>query len=98
MQPCHTYNFFDGSSSTYQESNFEDNYSNLGDDLNLNIFYGNLSLGRIEERSTIGDSSNINLTSSEIILTPIMEYNDDDDDEQDDHGLHYWSEVEIGEH
>jgi hypothetical protein len=49
VQPSHTYNFFDGSSSTYQESNFEDNCGNLGDDLNLNVFDDNLNLGRIEE-------------------------------------------------
>jgi hypothetical protein len=47
VQPCHIYNFFCGS-STYQESNFEDNYVNLGTDLNLNVFYDNLSLGMTE--------------------------------------------------
>jgi hypothetical protein len=40
VQPYHIYNFFSGSDSTYQESKFEDNCSNLGDDLNLNVFNG----------------------------------------------------------
>jgi hypothetical protein len=80
VQPCHTYNFFDGSSSTYEESNFEDNYDNLGDDLNLNVFDGNLSLGRTEEKSTIGGSSNVDPTTMEL---------SDDQNEQDDRGLYY---------
>jgi hypothetical protein len=87
IQPCHTYNFFDSSSSTYQELNFIDNYGNLGDDLNLNIFEDNLSLGRTEEQSTIGCSSNIDLTTSET-FAPIMEYSDDQE-EQDDCGPYY---------
>jgi hypothetical protein len=64
--------FFGGSSSTYEESNFQDNYGNLADDLNLNIFDGNLSLNRIEEQSTIDGNSNVDPT--------VMELNDDQDD------------------
>jgi hypothetical protein len=62
VQPCHTYNFFGGSSSTYEESNFQDNCDNLADDLNLNIFDGNLSLNRIEEQSTIDGNNNVDPT------------------------------------
>jgi hypothetical protein len=78
--------FFDG--NIYQESNFKDNCDNLGDDFNSNVFDGNLSLGRIEEQNTIGDSSNID-------LTPVMEYCDDQE-EEDDRDSHC-SEVETGE-
>jgi hypothetical protein len=90
VSPCHTYNFFDGSSSsTYGESNFQDNYGNLVDDHNLNVFNGDLSLGRAEKQSNIGGNSNVDPT--------VMELSDDhdDQDEQDDGGPHYWSEVEI---
>jgi activator of HSP90 ATPase len=55
-----------------------------------------LSLGRIKEQSTIGGSSNVDMTLSKIILTSVMKLNDDQD-EQDDRGLHYWSEVQMGE-
>jgi hypothetical protein len=77
VQPCHIYNFFDVSSSTYQESKIEDNWGNLGDDLDLNVFNDNLSLGMIEEQNTIGGSSVIDLTTSLIILTPVMKLSDD---------------------
>jgi hypothetical protein len=48
------YNFFGGSSST--------SGGNLADDLNFNVFYGNLSLGRTEEQSNIDDSSSVDPT------------------------------------
>jgi hypothetical protein len=56
-----------------------------------------LSVGKTEEQNTIDGSSNVDLTASEIILTPVMELNDDQDDqdEQDDRDPHYWSEVEM---
>jgi hypothetical protein len=76
--------------------NFEDNCGNLGDDLNLNVFNDNLSLGRTKEQSTIDDSNTVDLTASEIILTPIMEYSDDKD-EKDDCDPRNWSEVKIKE-
>jgi hypothetical protein len=72
VPPCHTYNFFGGSSSTYDQSNFQYNYGNLADDRNLNVFYVNLCLGRAKEQSNIGGSSNINPT--------VMELSDDHDD------------------
>jgi hypothetical protein len=87
---CHIYNFFDDSnSSTYEESNFQDNYDNLVDDLNLNVFDDNLSLGRAQEQRNIDDNSNVDPT--------VMKLSDDhdDQDEQDDGGPHYWSEIKI---
>jgi hypothetical protein len=74
------YNFFGGSSST--------SGGNLADDLNFNVFYGNLSLGRTEEQSNIDDSSSVDPT--------VMELSDDhnDQDGQDDGGPYYCSEVE----
>jgi hypothetical protein len=74
------YNFFSGSSSTY--------VCNLADDLNLNVFDGNLSLGRTEEQSNIDGNTSVDPT--------VMELSDDHDDhdEQDDGGLYYWSELE----
>jgi hypothetical protein len=47
-----------------------------------------LSLGRTEEKSTIGGCGNIDLTVSKVILIPIMEYIDDQE-EKDDHGPQY---------
>jgi hypothetical protein len=82
---CHTYNFFSGSNSTYEESKFQDNCGNLVDDFNLHVFDGNLSLGRAEEQSNIGGSSNIDRTVMEL---------SDDQDEQDDASPQYWSKVE----
>jgi hypothetical protein len=45
---CHTYNFFGGSSSTYNQSIFQQNCGNLADDRNLNVLDVNLSLARVE--------------------------------------------------
>jgi hypothetical protein len=47
-----------------------------------------LCLGRTEEQSTIGDSSNVDPTVMKL---------SDDQDEQDDRGPHYWSEIEMRE-
>jgi hypothetical protein len=55
-----------------------------------------LSLGKTEDQNIIDGSSNVDLTASEIILTPVMELNDDQD-EQDGRGPHYWSKVEMRE-
>jgi hypothetical protein len=88
VQSCHTYNFFGGGSSTYQESSFEDNCSILGANLNLNEFDGNLSLGRTEEPSAISDGSNISFAASKVILIHIVEYSDDQE-EEDNRGQHY---------
>jgi hypothetical protein len=52
VEPCPIYNFF-GGSSTYQETCFEDNCSNLDANLNLSELDGNLSLDRTEEPSNI---------------------------------------------
>jgi hypothetical protein len=82
VSQCHTYNFFEGSSSTYDQSNFQENCSNLADDCNLNILDVNLSLVRAEEQSN-NDST-------------VMELSDDQD-EQDDDGPYDSSEVETGE-
>jgi hypothetical protein len=71
------YNFIGGSSSTSD--------CNLADDLNLNVFNGNLSLGRTEEQSNIDGSSSVDPTVMEL---------SDDHDEQDDGGPYYWCEVE----
>jgi hypothetical protein len=79
VPPCHTYNFFGGSSTTYDQSNFQENCDNLADDRNLNVLDVNLSLTRAEEQS------NINPTVIEL---------SDNHDEQDDVGLYYSSEVE----
>jgi hypothetical protein len=76
---CHTYNFFGGSSSTYDQSNFQENCGNLADDCNLNVLDVNLSLVRAEKQS------NIDLTVMEL---------SDDQDEQDDVGPYDLSEVE----
>jgi hypothetical protein len=87
---CHIYNFFDDSnSSTYEESNFQDNYDNLVDDLNLNVFDDNLSLGRAQEQRNIDDNSNVDPT-----VMKLSDYHDDQD-EQDNGGPHYWSEIKI---
>jgi hypothetical protein len=69
------YNFFSGSSST--------SVCNLADDLNLNVFDGNLSLGRTEEQSNIDGNTNVDPT--------VMKLSDDHDDhdEQDDDGPYY---------
>jgi hypothetical protein len=75
---CYTYNFFGGSSSTYDQSNFQENYGNLADNRNLNVLDINLSLARAEEQSNI-DQTVIELS--------------DDQDKQDDAGLYYSSEV-----
>jgi hypothetical protein len=74
------YNFFGGNSSI--------SGCNLVDDFNLNVFDGNLSLGRTEEQSNIDDNSSVDPT--------VMELSDDhdDQDEQDDGGPYYWSKVE----
>jgi hypothetical protein len=70
---CHIYNFFDDSnSSTYEESNFQDNYDNLVDDLNLNVFDDNLSLGRAQEQRNIDDNSNVDPT-----VMKLSDYHDD---------------------
>jgi hypothetical protein len=76
-----SYNFFGGSSSTSD--------CNLADDLNLNVFDGNLCLDRTEEQSNIDDNSSVDPI--------IMKLSDDhdDQDEQDDGVPYYWSEVEI---
>jgi hypothetical protein len=74
-----SYIFFGGSSSTSD--------CNLADDLNLNVFDGNLCLYRTKEQSNIDDNSSVDPT--------IMKLSDDDQDEQDDGGPYYWSEVEI---
>jgi hypothetical protein len=79
---CHTYNFFGGSSSTYDQSNFQENCGNLADDCNLNVLDVNLSLVRAEKQS------NIDLTVMEL---------SDDQDEQDDVGPYDLSEVETWE-
>jgi hypothetical protein len=49
-----SYNFFGGSSSTSS--------CNLADDLNLNVFDGNLSLGRTKEQNIIDGSSSVDPT------------------------------------
>jgi hypothetical protein len=82
VPPCHTYIILGDSSSTYDPSNFQDNYGNLAYDSNLNIFDINLSLDRAEKQSNI-DPTIIELS--------------DDQDEQDDTGPHDWSEIEIEE-
>jgi hypothetical protein len=64
-----SYKFFGGSSSIFG--------CNLADDLNLNVFDGNLSFGRTEEQNNIDGSSSVDPT--------IMELSDDHD-EQDDGG------------
>jgi hypothetical protein len=80
VPPCHTYNFFRGSSSTYDQSNFQENRDNLADDRNLNVLDVNLNFDRAEEQSNIDPT--------------VMELSDDQD-EQDDVGPYYSSEVEI---
>jgi hypothetical protein len=79
-QQCHYIIFFGGSNSTSD--------CNLADDLKLNVFYGNLSLGRTKEQSNIDGSNSVDPT--------VMELSDDhdDQDEQDDGGPYYWNEIE----
>jgi hypothetical protein len=71
--------FFEGSSSTYDQSNFQNNYGNLADDHNLNVLDVNLSLTRAEEQSNIDQT--------------VMKLSDNQD-EQDDAGPYKWTEVE----
>jgi hypothetical protein len=49
VPPSHTYNFFGGSSSTYDQLNFQQNCGNLADDRNLNVLDVDLSLAEAEE-------------------------------------------------
>jgi hypothetical protein len=72
--------FFGGSSSTYDQSNFQENCTNLTDDCNLNVLDVNLSLARAEKQKNIDPT--------------VMELSDDQD-EQDDTGPYDSSEIEI---
>jgi hypothetical protein len=71
MSPYHIYNFYRDSNSTYDQSNFQENYGNLANDRNLNVLDVNFGLSRAEEQS------NIDLTVMKL---------SDDQDEQDDIG------------